>query len=70
MTVAITVTLTLDLLAGPEQDADSLIDSFAGAVGEQNGAMDRALRVTVPAADPWDEHSEASIYKVTLVEDA
>lgn len=68
MTVAITVTITLDLLAGPEQDADSLLDAFAGAIGEQNGAGADAMRVTVPAADPWDEHSEASIYKITLVD--
>jgi hypothetical protein len=66
MTTTIIVSVTLELVSGPEQDEYTVLDAFAGAIGEQNAAQ-TPLRIGIG----WDDAGERqSVYKVTLVDEA
>jgi hypothetical protein len=66
--VKITVTLELELVSGPEQDAETLVDAFAAKVGRENTAKP-PLEIT---AGRWDDAAGdivESVYVVKLVDD-
>jgi hypothetical protein len=63
------VKVELQHVSGPEQDVDTMLDFFAGTIGQQNGAKN-PVKLTVP-----DEHGGPefggveSVYIVRLIDD-
>jgi hypothetical protein len=62
-----TVTIELEHVSGPEQDADTMLDCFAGTIGQQNAAR-HPLHLTW--GDSEFDPDNASVYFVKLVDDA
>jgi len=61
----IKVTVELELVSGPEQDEDTLIDYFAGTIGQENGAKPPVyLNIGLQS----DLHTPESVYLVKLVD--
>jgi hypothetical protein len=63
------VYVTLEHESGPVQDEETMLDAFCGTLGEQNGALEKAARVTVEGWGPQGEELAPSVYVVKLVDD-
>jgi len=62
------VTVELSHVSGPEQDTETMLDFFAGTLGQQNGAKS-PLHLTVPDKDGGSEFGGVdSIYFVKLID--
>jgi hypothetical protein len=68
-TVKIKVTLELELISGPERDAETLLDAFAATVGRQNTAK-RPLRIEYGEWEDSIGDVQSSVYEVKLVDEA
>jgi hypothetical protein len=65
-TLRFTIYVDLELVSGPRQDEDIVLDALCATIGEQNGAGEKAVKVTVGDAE-FDP--PVSVYKVKLADD-
>jgi hypothetical protein len=65
-TIRLRVYVDLELVSGPERDEETVLDAFCHAIGEQNGAGEKAVKVTLGDAE-FDP--PVSVYKVKLADD-
>jgi len=62
------VWIELELVSGPAQDEETMVDAFCGTIGEQNGAKPPVYIV----AGKWDDTTGELVeskYLVRLVDD-
>lgn len=61
------VYIELEHVSGPEKDEETMIDAFCGAIGQQNGAGAKALKLT--SGYEGDDEGGEAVYVVKLADD-